>query len=505
MGHPQTNRTVLITGASGFVGRHLVKYLCSEHKVIAFARRTQKEVGLEPHPNLEWVLVDITDSKQLKKAFLKATTSHPIDFIFHLAAYYDFGEQIYSDTYEKTNIEATYNLLELARAAHVQRFVFTSSMVASNFPLPGDLVNERNLPDAEYPYAITKRQGEKLVQEFSHYFPCSVVRLAAVCSDWCEYEPLYHFLKIWLSDRWDARIIPGKGMMAIPYIHVCCIISLFVQIMEKSTELKDYDVFLASSDQPVSLVELFRFATRHYYGEERHPVFIPVFLARLGVFFRNIRGKLMGQPPFEKLWMLDYTDKAFPTDSSYTRATLDWQPKARHQISRRLLHLIENLKARPEEWHRKNIDRLHRFSRSRPSLALAEEMIKLHETLVETITSHIMQPENAEQLKFYHSMEADELKWYISVVFNNLLTSVRHGDRSIMIVFAHDLANRRMQEDVSLEELCEVLYITRDVITESLYNNPKLHNMKLLVHDYITLAIQLAIDEIKDIYENIPL
>lgn len=505
MGLQTTNKTVLITGASGFIGRYLVKYLCPENRVIAFARRTQKEVGVEPHPNLEWVLVDITDPVLLKKAFYKSNDSHPLDFIFHLAAYYDFGEQVYSEIYEKTNIEATRNLLDLAQEAHIHRFVFTSSLVASNFPLPGDLVDESNLPDAEYPYAITKRQGEKLVREYSQYFPCSVVRLAAVCSDWCEYEPLYHFLKIWLSDRWDARIIPGKGTMAIPYLHVCCVIPLFAQIMDKTAELKNYDVYLASSDQPVSLVELFRYATRHYYGQERKPVFIPVFLARVGVIFRNLRGKLVGNPPFEKLWMLDYTDREFPTDSSYTRETLEWRPKARHQISRRLLHLIENLKARPEEWHRKNIDRLHRFSRSRPSLALAEEMIKLHETFVESIYSKIMLPENAEKLTFYHTMEADELKWYISVVFNNLLTCVRHGDRSIMITYAHDLSNRQMQEDVSLDEVCEVLYITRDVITKSLYSNPKLHNMKLLVHDYITLAIQLAIDEIKDVYENVPL
>ena len=45
---------------------------------------------------------------------------------------------------------------------------------------------------------------------------------------------------------------------------------------------------------------------------------------------------------------------------------------------------------------------------------------------------------------------------------------------------------------------------TRDILTQGLYNNPNLVSMKLLVHDYITLAIQLAIDEIKDVYENVP-
>ncbi len=505
MGLQHTNKTVLITGASGFIGNHLVKYLCPDHMVIAFARRTQKEVGLDPHPNLEWVLVDLMDSNQLKSAFLKANATHPIDFIFHLAAYYDFGRQVYSEIYEKTNVQATRDLLELARGAHIQRFVFASSLVASNFPEPGDVVHERSVPDADFPYAITKRLGEEMTKEFSQYYPCSVVRLAAVCSDWCEYEPLYHFFKIWLSDRWDARILPGKGTMAIPYIHVCCTISLFEQIMRKSDKLKDFDIFLASIDEPVALIDLFKLATRHYYGQEREPIHIPTILARIGVLWRNLVGSITGTAPFEKLWMLDYTDKQYPTDSSYTREVLGWNPKTRHHISRRLLHLIENLKARPEEWHRKNLDRLLKFSKSRPSLTLAEEMIKMHETLVEQIYKKIMIPENQNLLKFYHDMDADDLKWYISVVYNNLLTSVRHGDRSIMITFARDLSHRRMQEDASLEEICGALCVTRDVITQGLNNNPSLFDMKLLVHDYITLAIQLAIDEIKDVYENVPL
>lgn len=504
MGHQKTNKTVLVTGASGFIGHHLVKYLCPDHRVIAFARRTQKEVGLEPHPNLEWVLVDLMEPDQLRAAFKKANTDHPIDFIYHLAAYYDFGHQLYSDIYEKTNVQATRELLNLAKDSQISRFIFASSLVASKFPVPGDLVYEKSEPDANFPYALTKRKGELMVKEYSQYFPCSVVRLAAVCSDWCEYEPLYHFLKVWLSDRWDARILPGKGTMAIPYIHVCCVVDLFERIMLRSHDLKQYDVFLASSDSPIALVELFKMATRQFYGQEREPIFVPNLIARTGVMWRSLIGSVTGRPSFEKQWMLDYTDRQFPTDSTYTREVLNWYPKARHHLSRRLLHLIENLKARPEEWHRKNIDRLHRFSRSRPSLTLAEEMVKMHQPLVEQVYTKIMLPENQELLRFYHAMNADDLKWYISVVYNNLLTSVRHGDRSMMITFAQDLSHRRMQENASLEELCSALCITRDVITHGLYNNPNLVNMKLLVHDYITLAIQLAIDEIKDVYENIP-
>ncbi len=496
--------TVLVTGASGFIGHHLVQFLLKDHDVIAFARRPQKEIGLQPHPNLQWVLVDLTDADQLDHAFRSVSASHNIQFIFHLAAYYDFGDQVYSEVYEKTNVVATGQLLELARGINPKRFIFSSSLVVSKFPQEGDLVSENSPADATYPYAITKRKAEELVRSYSKNFPCSIVRLGAVYSDWCENEPLYHFLKVWLSDRWDSSILPGRGSMAIPYIHICCVVDLFIRILNNTESLGPLNVFLASSDEPISLKKLFQLSTRHFSGQEKAPVFLPGWLVRIGIVYRDFWGRLRGKRPFERLWMTDYLDQTLPTDCSYTRNVLGWHPRPRHQLPRRLLHLIENMKAQPEKWHQMNIHRLLRNQATRPSLILGEEMVQMHETLVDRIFAGIMDPSKQAVLPFYQNLAPEELRWYISVVYNHLLTSVRHGDRSIMITFAQDVSHRQLQESVSLDELCKALTIIRDVTTEGLYHNPKLSSLKLLVHDYITLAIQLAIDEIKDIYENVP-
>lgn len=500
----ERKETLLITGASGFIGRYMVNHLLPHFTIIAFARRTQNEVGIKPHPNLNWVLVDITDEVQFRNAFEEAENEFGIDYIFHLAAYYHFGDQVDSEVYQKTNVTATQQLLEMARSTELKRFIFTSSLVASNFPEKGDLVYEESELDATFPYALTKIKGEAMVREAAEHFPCTIVRLAAVYSDWCEYEPLYNFLKVWLSDRWDARIIPGEGSMAIPYVNVCCVVALFERILEHSNELNPFTIFLASSDQPISLKKLYTLATRHYYGDSKDSISIPVFVARLGVLFRNIRGRIFGNPPFEKPWMTEYIDKQFPTDCSYTRNTLNWRPKDRHHIKRRILHLIENMKSRPDEWHRKNIDRLRRFEMTRPALTLAEEMVSLRDELVEQIYDRIRDRKFQQRFHFYQKMTPEDLRWNINVVYNNLLTCVRHGDRSIMITFAQDLSRRRMEQDVPLQELCGALTITRDVITQGLYSNPKLSNTKLQVHDNIFLAIQLAMDEVKDVYEDIP-
>jgi len=496
--------SILITGASGFIGRYLVNHILHNYRIIALARRTQKEVGIKKHPNLIWMLVDITDEDQFRKAYEEVDHEYKLDYIIHLAAYYHFGDQRDSSQYYKTNVKATQQLLEMARSSNIKRFIFTSSLVASNFPEKGDLVYEESVLDATFPYALTKIEGEKMIHEASADFPCTIVRLAAVYSDWCEYEPLYNFFKVWLSDRWDARIVPGEGSMAIPYINICCVVALFERILEKSDSLDRNSTFLASSDQPTSLRKLFELATRHYYGEQKTPISIPVFVAKLGVFMRNISGHLTGRRPFERMWMTNYIDKQFPTDCSYTRNTLNWVPVDRHHIKRRILHLIENMKSRPDEWHKRNIDRLHRFDVNRPALTLAEEMVQRRDELVKSVFEEIMDPKNNIRFQFYQSMTSEDLVWNINVVYSNLLSSVRHGDRSIMLTFAKDLSMRRMEQGVLLEELCGALTVTRDVITQGLYGDPQLSKMKLQVHDNIFLAIQLAMDEIKDIYEQTP-
>ena len=496
--------SILLTGASGFIGRHLVEVLQDQFTIFALARRTQKETGVASHPNLHWILVDITDEKELTRTFFETIPSHhKIDFVVHLAAYYDFGDQVYNDTYEQTNVVATRRILELCKECDVKRFIFASSLVASDFPAPGELVYEKSPLNAVFPYAITKQKGEDFTREFSEFFPCTVLRLAAVFSDWCEYEPLYYFLKTWLSNRWNARIFAGHKGMSIPYIHISCVTGIIRTILQKSDEMKQFDVFLVSPDQPTSFMDLFNTSTRLFLGEQREPIRLPIWFAQLGVFLRDILGRLRGNRPFERMWMTRYIDKEFTTDCTYTRQMTGWQPMERRRIERRILYLIENLKSVPEEWHRKNLARVMRFKTQRPTLTLAQQMHYLRDELVDEIHGHLTAPENKSIFPYYQQLKPERLRYYVDRLYGNLFTSVRHGDRSVMIGFGHDLAKARHGEGVDMTELCAALDASCNIITRCLYDDPRLESRKMLVHDYIVLAIQLAIDEIEDTYEHL--
>ncbi|RLA19557.1 MAG: hypothetical protein DRQ56_05160 [Gammaproteobacteria bacterium] len=291
--------------------------------------------------------------------------------------------------------------------------------------------------------------------------------------------------------------------MSIPYIHINCVTGIIRAIIEKTDEMKQFDVFLVSPDKPTSLLDLFKAATRLYLGEQREPIRLPAWFAKLGVLLRDIPGRLRGNRPFERMWMTRYIDKEFPTDSSYTRQTIGWHPRDRHRIERRILYLIENLKSVPEEWHRKNLARVMRFKTQRRTLTLAQQMHSLRSDLVDEILNYLTAPENKTIFPYYQQLEQERLRYFVDRQYGNLFTSVRHGDRSVMIGFGHDLAKVRHSEGVNVAELSAALNATCNIITHRLYDDSRLENMKLLVHDYLALATQLAIDEIEDTYEQL--
>jgi len=210
---------IIVTGASGFVGRHLLEELKNDYRIFAIARRSQRECGAPIHPNIAWMQVDIGDREGLERTFREIRTAGGAKFLFHFAAYYDF-EGSKRQEYERTNVEGTRNVLEFVKDLGLSRLFFSSSVAACAFPEKGSALTESSPADGDHVYAWSKRLGEEMVAQFSEISPTCIVRFGAIYSDWCEYPPLYMFLNTWLGKSWKARILAGKGESAIPYIHI---------------------------------------------------------------------------------------------------------------------------------------------------------------------------------------------------------------------------------------------------------------------------------------------
>jgi NADP-reducing hydrogenase subunit HndD len=493
--------TIIITGASGFIGRYFMDNVKEQFQVIAIARRSSKEAGIPYHPNIHWIQWDIASKIQLTEVCQNIQSLGGADYLLHLAAFYDFN---YTDNtaYKRTNIDGTVNVVELGRQLKVKRFIFASSLAACNFPPPGQLVTEKTPPDANYAYAKTKKFGEELLKRASRDFPCSVVRFAAVFSDMCEYPPLYKFLETWLSKNYDSRILGGKGESAVSYIHIHELAKVLLTIIQQSHKLPSYDIYAASPDGCTSHKQLFEIATKDFFGEPSKPINIPRWLAYPGVFLRNLMGKIgITDPPFEKFWMLKYVDLKLNIDSSFTRKTLGWEPSPRHLIERRLLFLLARMKSNPMEWDARNEAALKHIS-IRINLLVYEIMVTDKEKILSKINAKILSLDNAEKFSNYQKKLIDDFLLITSTTYNLLASAIYNSDRGLLVNYMDDIAVARFHEGFGAREICDLLDVFNETVTAYLLSSQSYKFTRQDLYDHVGITLQLAKDEIEEKFED---
>jgi NAD dependent epimerase/dehydratase len=170
-------KTVLVTGAGGFIGSHLAERLAAlgaRTRALIRYSSTGNRGWLERSPQqaeIEFFLGDVRDPDALRKAMVGA------DVVFHLAALigipYSYEAPL---SYVRTNVEGTLNVLQLARDLGVGRVVHTStSEVYGNAPeFP---ITERTPLCGQSPYSASKIGADQLASSFHCSFGLPVVIL----------------------------------------------------------------------------------------------------------------------------------------------------------------------------------------------------------------------------------------------------------------------------------------------------------------------------------------
>lgn len=490
---------IVVTGASGFIGRHLLERIKDRFVIFALGRRSQEQCGAPIHPNIIWHQVDIGDCEPLTALFHQIRDSGGARMLVHLAAHYDFtGDE--DPEYWRTNVEGLRNVLDLSRGLGLESFVFASSLAACAFPRPGHALTESSPPDGAHIYAVTKRIGEEMLREYDHHFRTVIVRFAALFSDWCEYQPLFEFLNTWLSRNWNARILAGRGLSAIPYMHVRDAAAFLETVLDHTTLLSPREVLIASPDGAVTHRELFEAATLHYYGRKRSPILVPKILCRVGLYAMDFAGRILGQRPFERPWMGEYIDLSLTTDARRTRERLGWVPRPRLEIIRRLPFLIENFKTDPVEWYRKNREAM-KSVRLRENLRI-HRLLELHEQEVrEFFTALLVGSERQTRLPHYEAIPHQEHQWHHRLILRQLLNAIRTRERGLFMAYCRDLAARRLAQGFDLEEVCYAVASLNTACLRVLAGCSEAAGLEQAIHDHVTTTVQFGIDQIQEVYE----
>ncbi len=171
---------VLVTGADGFIGSHLVEHLLDEgHEVRAFVFYNSfnsngwlDSLSQDRLSEIEIFAGDIRDPNGVR------TAMEGIEVVYHLAALIAIPYSYHSpDSYVDTNIKGSLNILQAARSLSTQKLLMTSTSevygTAQYVP-----IDEKHPYQGQSPYSATKIGADRIAESFFRSFdlPVCIVR-----------------------------------------------------------------------------------------------------------------------------------------------------------------------------------------------------------------------------------------------------------------------------------------------------------------------------------------
>jgi len=303
---------ILVTGATGFIGKHLVRKLLERTNlsIRILARRTSS-IPEYFDKNCEIVIGDLSDGKNIRKA------TADMDCVIHLAAV--VSSQNKHDQVKKVNINGTKILLDACRdQSSIQKFIYMSSIAVYGNANSGKLDENTELPETNsWPYAESKKRCEGIVGEFGDEKQIDTVILRAgdvlgKDSVWVKSLKEESYLELFFAPRNNSGIIN--------YIWVDDLVSAIIKCVESKLEYKVYNIVSghkAFNDYfrdvcakfSISYLEVHELLVAFIYS-------INQFICRLGGFKTEITANALNYTTTEK----EISSKRFTSET-------DWQPK----------------------------------------------------------------------------------------------------------------------------------------------------------------------------------
>jgi UDP-glucose 4-epimerase len=201
--------SVLVTGGSGFVGRHVVRTLIADgHRVVVADR--------QEHPDVPTVVGDLSDPGVRDRA-----VTDEVEAVVHLAAETSvLGSVQRPAAVHRVNVEATAALLELARERGVEAFVLASTNAVVG-AYDGTFTEEVPLRPLT-PYGATKAAGEMLVSGYAGAYGlrAPVLRLTNVYGPGMKDKDSFVPRMLRAAGRDGGVQVYGDGLQRRDLVHV---------------------------------------------------------------------------------------------------------------------------------------------------------------------------------------------------------------------------------------------------------------------------------------------
>lgn len=254
------SKRALVTGGAGFIGSHLVQRLVDHGHTVTvldnFSTGRSENLGpLTNSPRISVCQADVADSTAIAPLF------RDIEWVFHLAGLADIVPSIRKPVdYHRSNVAGTLAVLEAARAAKVQRFIYTAS--SSCYGIADELPTPETAPTRPmYPYALTKLVGEQYVLHWDQVYglPCVSLRLFNVFGPRSRTSGAYGAVfGVFLAQKLASKpfTVVGDGTQTRDFTFVTDVVSALVQSAESDVRGEVLNVGSGDTYSINRLVEL---------------------------------------------------------------------------------------------------------------------------------------------------------------------------------------------------------------------------------------------------------
>jgi len=303
-------RNILVTGAAGFIGFHLSKYLLSQNEQVFgiddlnnyydVNLKLARLAELEKQPNFQFHKINLANTEEMAKLFDQTK----FDVVVNLAAQAGVRYSLENPhAYINSNLIGFTNILEGCRHSKVKHLVFasSSSVYGANTKMPFSVHDNVDHPISLY--AATKKANELLAHTYSHLYklPTTGLRFFTVYGPWGRPDmALFMFTKAILSGQ--PINVFNHGKMQRDFTYIDDIVEGVVKVMDKlpqpnptwsgenpdpGTSNAPYRMYNIGNNQPVELMYFIK-VLEDCLGKEAKKNMLPMQLGDVPATYADI-------------------------------------------------------------------------------------------------------------------------------------------------------------------------------------------------------------------------